>query len=187
MSTLKNPKCAVWSMLADGKGKIKPINGPLDAKRGVRPEGLSLETYGERYIDSWIPRTGGVWPFNTFRYCKCMCCKVRRELAKTWDRSDELYTSNECVRCFCLLVNILMEKQTTHTSWNLLKHLYIGTGNMAILYCEGKTELMILQKLDNLKSKFYVLFVYTIALCFSDFQILPFCRRNKMVKLNINI
>lgn len=137
MSTLKNPKCAVWSMLPDGKRKIKPINGPLDAKRGVRPEGLSLETYGERYIDGWIPRTRGVWPFNTFRYCKCMCCKVGRELPKTWDKSktvifELLSPSNVCHHCFCPPVNNLMEEQTTHTSWNLLKYLYVGTGNIIL-------------------------------------------------------
>lgn len=58
--------------------EIKPINGPLDAKRGVRPEGLSIEMYGERNIDGWVPRSRSVWPYSTFRYgnfhvlCACM-------------------------------------------------------------------------------------------------------------------
>ena len=47
-------------MLPDGKGKIKPINGPLDAKRGARPEGPGVEMYGERYIDGRVPRSGSV-------------------------------------------------------------------------------------------------------------------------------
>lgn len=44
-------------MLPDGKGKIKPINGPLDAKRGERPEGPKN---GERRIDGQVPRNRGV-------------------------------------------------------------------------------------------------------------------------------
>lgn len=34
--------------------------GPLDAKRGARPEGQSIEMYGERCIDGRVPRKRSV-------------------------------------------------------------------------------------------------------------------------------
>lgn len=55
-------------MLPDGKRKIKPINRPLDAKRGVRPEGPTIEMYGERYIDVQVPRSRSVDPI-VMRMC----------------------------------------------------------------------------------------------------------------------
>lgn len=46
--------------------------GPLDAKRGARPEGLDNEMYGERNIDGWVPRNPSVWPYRDFSIIICL-------------------------------------------------------------------------------------------------------------------